>query len=305
VEIFVQTHAKAIKGFSLALLAATLWAVSGTSGQFLFSQRQISVEWLITVRQLMSGVIFLVIAAFQKNDLLAIWRNKKDAAQLLVFGIFGMLAVQYTYFIAIKHSNAATATILQYIAPVLIVGYLAIRERKWPKSVEYFSIFLALAGMFLLVTHGNINELSISTTALFWGFMAAIALALYTLQPIELLGKYSSTIVIGWGMLIGGVVFAPYAQPWKVEGIWDFYTYLNMVFVVVFGSLIAFYAYLEAVKTIGAQKTSLIATTEPISAAIVAIIWLQVSFEKMDWIGSSCIIIAILLLSYNKRKQNV
>lgn len=54
------------KGFLLALIAASLWGVSGTFGQFLFQQRGVSVEWMITVRMLISGIILLLIGAFGK-----------------------------------------------------------------------------------------------------------------------------------------------------------------------------------------------------------------------------------------------
>ena len=67
-----------IKGFFLAVLAAMLWGVSGTFGQFLFQQRGINVEWLITLRMLVSGTILLLFARFgEKSDLWAIWKIKK------------------------------------------------------------------------------------------------------------------------------------------------------------------------------------------------------------------------------------
>ncbi|MCV5003732.1 DMT family transporter, partial [Escherichia coli] len=90
-------------GFLLALTAASLWGISGTFGQFLFQQRGVSVEWMITVRMLISGIILLFISAFgKKTDLWSIWKNRKDTMKLLLFGITGMLMVQYTYFAAIK-----------------------------------------------------------------------------------------------------------------------------------------------------------------------------------------------------------
>ncbi|MDR2285765.1 MAG: DMT family transporter [Sphingobacterium sp.] len=98
------------KGFVLAITAATLWGVSGTFGQFLFEQRAINVEWLISVRMLSAGVLFLLFSILKKENIGAIWVDKKDRIQLFTFSILGMLAVQYTYFAAVKHSNAATAT---------------------------------------------------------------------------------------------------------------------------------------------------------------------------------------------------
>jgi drug/metabolite transporter (DMT)-like permease len=292
------------KGFFLAVTAALLWGVSGTFGQFLFQQRGINIEWLITIRMLISGVFLLLFARFgEKADLFEIWKNKKDALQLAVFSITGMLAVQYTYFAAIKHSNAATATVLQYAGPVVIAMYLAFKNKKTPVLLEVFAIILAVLGTFLLVTHGNIDRLSISGTALFFGLASAIALAVYTLQPVKLLTKYKSSVVIGWGMLCGGFVFSFVKAPWSIEGIWDAQSFWYTSFIVIFGTLIAFYAYLTAVQIIGGQKTSLLASVEPLSAAVLAVMWLHVSFSAIDWIGSLFIISTVFLLSKSSSKK--
>lgn len=286
------------KGFALAITAAVLWGVSGTLGQFLFQQRGVSVEWLITVRMSVSGFLLLLIASLRdRPSVLAIWRDKKDAVQLLIFSIAGMLAVQYTYFAAIKHSNAATATVLQYSGPIMIAIFLAIRHRRFPTLWELLAIALAVAGTFLLVTHGDIRTLTISRPALLFGLAAAVALAVYTLQPAGLLAKYRSLVVVGWGMFCGGMAFWFVRAPWEFTGYWDLQTYAYTVLIVVFGTLIPFSLYLTAVKLIGGQKTSLLASAEPLSATLLAVYWLGVPFLVLDWIGSLCIISTIFLLS--------
>lgn len=297
-----MSGSKNLRGFFLAITAATLWGISGTLGQFLFQQRGINVEWLITVRMLIAGFILLIIASMGKESLWEIWKNKKDVSQLLLFSITGMLAVQYTYFAAIKHSNAATATVLQYAGPVLIAIYLALKNKRFPKPIEYLAILLAVAGTFLLVTHGDPNTLSISETAFFFGIASAFALAFYTLQPVLLLSRYSSSVIIGWAMFIGGIVFSFVKAPWNVEGIWDTYTYSYTVFIVILGTLAAFYSYLTAVKMIGGQKTSLLASAEPLSATLIAVLWLNVPFTLIDWIGSACIVSTIFLLGNEKQE---
>lgn len=290
------------EGFLLAIGAALLWGVSGTFAQFLFEHRGISAEWLVTVRLLVSGCILLLLALFRKEtDLWNIWKSRKDACQLIIFSIFGMLAVQYTYFAAIQHSNAATATVLQYAGPVLIAIYTAVNKQKWPHAIEYLAVVFAITGTFLLVTHGSISNLSISGWALFWGIASAFALAFYSLQPIRLLNRYTATVVIGWSMFIGGITFSFVHPPWQVAGQWDYYTYLSIAFIILFGSLVAFYSYLTAVKYIGAETTSLLASAEPLSAAIISILWLGVSFDIMDWAGSLLIVSTIFLLTWKTR----
>ncbi|MGN7863856.1 DMT family transporter [Chryseobacterium sp. 22458] len=292
-----------VKGFCLAVLAALFWGVSGTFAQFLFQQRGINIEWMITMRLLVSGFFLLVFAKFgEKSDLFDIWKNKKDAVQLIIFSITGMLAVQYTYFAAIKHSNAATATVLQYAGPVIIAIYLAFKNKRVPVFLEIIAIVLAVLGTVLLVTHGDISSLSISGAALFFGLASAVSLAIYTLQPVKLLSKYKSSLVIGWGMLCGGIVFSFVKAPWQVEGTWDLQAFGYTAFIVILGTLVAFYAYLSAVKIIGGQKTSLLASMEPLSATVLAVLWLNVSYSTVDWVGSLFIISTVFLLSIKPKK---
>ncbi|MGL6127043.1 DMT family transporter [Chryseobacterium artocarpi] len=292
-----------VKGFCLAVLAALFWGISGTFAQFLFQQRGINIEWMITMRLLISGFFLLFFAKFgEKSDLFEIWKNKKDAVQLIIFSITGMLAVQYTYFAAIKHSNAATATVLQYAGPVIIAIYLAFKNKRVPVLLEIIAIVLAVLGTVLLVTHGDISSLSISGAALFFGLASAVSLAIYTLQPVKLLSKYKSSLVIGWGMLCGGIVFSFVKAPWQVEGTWDLQALEYTAFIVILGTLVAFYAYLSAVKIIGGQKTSLLASMEPLSATILAVLWLNVSYSPVDWVGSLFIISTVFLLSIKTKK---
>jgi len=46
-----------------------------------------------------------------RRQILDIWKNKNMSIKLVVFGLLGMLAVQYTYMASIKHGNAAVATL--------------------------------------------------------------------------------------------------------------------------------------------------------------------------------------------------
>ncbi|SHF98990.1 DMT family transporter [Pedobacter caeni] len=301
----MPTQNQSIKGTLLAVTAAILWGVSGTCAQYLFQHRGINPEWLVTMRLLISGMLLLSFAATKKNNnILAIFKERKDAIQLILFSILGMLAVQYTYFAAILHSNAATATILQYLGPVIIACYLAFQKRKFPGLQESFAILLAVAGTFFLVSHGSISSLSISGWALFWGISSAVALAYYSLQPIRLLHKWDAAIVIGWGMFIGGIALSFVHQPWDIEGTWDFNTYGLFAFIILFGSLFAFYAYLVSVKLVGATVASLLACTEPLSAAFLAVLWLNVRFGYYDWLGTLLILITIVLLSINKKENS-
>ena len=291
------------KGIILVLMAAIFWGVSGTVAQYLFHQQGFSTNWLVVTRLLIAGLGLLLFSRIVgKQNIWIVWKNKSDLLQLVLFGIVGMLGVQYTYFAAIEHGNAATATVLQYLAPVLIALYLCIRIRSLPVKYEVIAIIFALCGTFLLVTKGNVQTLAISGPAFAWGILSAFALAFYTLYPSRMLSKWGTTLTVGWGMLIGGIGFSFIHPPWKFEGNWSLPSFTAVIFVVIFGTLLAFLFYMESMKYIKASEASLLACAEPLSAAFLAVIWLHVPFSAVEWMGASSIIATIFILSAVKRE---
>ncbi len=289
------------KGIFLVLTAALFWGISGTVSQYLFQTLHISTEWLTTVRLISAGFLLIIIAYKKEgNRIFDIWRQKADVLAIVIFGVIGMIGVQYTYLAAITHSNAATATVLQYLGPVLVTSYFVLLAKRWPTLKEIIAVLFALLGTFLLVTHGNFESLAISTEGFIWGILSAFGLAFYTIQPIQLLKRWGSLIVVGWGMIVGGVVFSFIHPPWLFEGEWYFSTNFAFLFVVVCGTVIAFYSYLQSLKYLTASETSLLACAEPLSAALTTVIFLGVSFGWIDWIGTLCILATIIILTKKK-----
>lgn len=296
------TDRQIISGFIMALSAAIFWGISGTCAQYLFEEKNVNPAWLVSWRMMIAGVILIIFALSRKDsDVWKIWKKPKDMIQILLFGIFGMVAVQFTYFYSISLSNAATATVLQYIGPVFVVGFYALKNRRWPIAMEYVALILALTGTFLLVTHGSFDGLVISEAAVFWGILSAIALAFYTIQPVQLLKKFSSSTVTGWGMMIGGISFSLYTSPWQSSGIWDTGTWAAFAYIIIFGTVIAFSIFLGSLNFIGAQTASLLCSVEPLSAALTAVIWLNLTFTFMDWLGTFIILLTVALLTLAKK----
>ena len=291
------------KGILLVIVGTMLWGISGTVAQFLFQQKGFDTEWLVVVRLLISGFLLLLYGYIKKDkNIINIWKSKEDSIKLILFGAIGMLGVQYTYFAAIKHGNAATATILQYLSPVIITCYLIIRNKKLPNIKQLIAIGLALIGTFFIITGGNIHSLSLSHLALFWRICSAFCSAIYTLQPVNLLKKYSSISVVGWGMVIGGLAFSFIHSPFDFSGELSFITIISSAFIVIFGTLIAFYCYLESLKYLVPTEASILGCIEPLSATILSVIWLNVHFGIAEFIGTTCIILTVIILSFSKDK---
>lgn len=282
----------------MTFLGGCLWGFSGACSQFLFTHKGLTSDWLVSWRLLIAGGLMVAIALARKGrQAFAIWREPRDARTLVLFGLLGMSGCQYTYLTAIQHSNAGTATVLQYLGPALIMVYLCIRTRRRPRPIEITVLVLDLVGIFLIATHGSLHSMALTGQALFWGLLSAVFVAVYTLSPVRLLGRYDSFDVVGWGMLLGGVSMMLWKHPWTQAVSLDLQAVLFIGCVIVFGSVIAFTLYIEGVGRIGPSMGSLVSSIEPVSAALFAVFWLGVTLTAADLAGFACILLTLILLA--------
>lgn len=154
-------------GILFAGLAATLWAISGISGQILFNDYQFSAEWLVSTRMFIAGLLLLSAAKLTgAPSIFALFREKKDLIAILTFSILGMYAVQYTYFKTIELSSASFATIIQYTGPFFIIIYEAMKNKRLPNRNTLLLMLLTLIGVFMIVANGNIAQLTVTPASL-------------------------------------------------------------------------------------------------------------------------------------------
>ena len=293
-------------GMLSTFVGGTLWGINGVMGNYLFLNKNVTTPWLIPYRLILAGFLLLGYLYYKKGSkIFDILKNPKDLVQIVLFGFIGMLGTQYTYFSAIQFSNAAIATVLTYFGPTLVLIYMCLREKRKPLKYEIVSICLSSFGVFLLATHGDITSLQISFKALVWGILSALSVVFYTVQPESLLKKYGASIVVAWGMMIGGIFITFVTKPWNISVTFDFVTFLVLMLIIVFGTIIAFILYLTGVNIIGPTKASIIACIEPVAATICAILFLGVSFGFLDLIGFICIISTIFIVAYFDKKAKV
>ncbi len=293
-----------MKGVVLTLLGGTLWGFCGSCGQFLFQYKEVTSDWLVPLRLTLAGFLILVLLALkEKGRVLDVWREREGRRDIVIFSIFGMMLCQYSYFTTIQYSNAGTATVLQYTGPALILVYLCVRDRKRPKAYELAALFCSMFGTFILATHGNVSELAIPARALLWGMISAVTLVVYTLQPAGLMKKHSTLLTLGWGMLLGGLALMLVMRPWTLSPVVDGQTMLAMTFIVLFGTICAFYFYLTGVKLVGASGASMLACIEPVAATVISVVWLKVRFQAVDLLGFVFVLSTVFIISLNQRDR--
>ena len=292
-------------GIILTLLGATLWGVSGTSVQFVGNFRNMNLEWLLTMRLITAGLLTVLYGWIrQGNVIFNVFRNWRDTLGLIVFGVFGMALCQYTYFRSIVIAGAGIATVLQYLAPSMIIIYLLVRYGKRPSTGEIISVILALAGTICLMGNNGFSFESFRSDVLFWGLLSAIGVAVYSVSPVRLLATYGTIPIVGFGMLLSGLVAAVLFHQPHSYATWDIWTVVGCFNVVFLGTIVSFNAYLEGVKRIGAVPGSILSSIEPISAAFFGWALLGNQFNWIGILGMAMIIATVIIIALEKRGQS-
>lgn len=291
-------------GMGLAIMGALFWGLSGTSVQFLENAKCLNVEWLLEVRLLLAGLLTILLAYMKDGPrIFDIFKHPKDFGKLLIFGLLGIALAQYSYFKAIAISGVGVATVLQYVAPTMIIIYLFLRYFKKPSIPELFCIVLAMVGTVCIVMQEGLDISSFNGEAMFWGLVSAASICVYTLQPIELLKKYGTTSIVGFAMFICGILSVAVFQQIESEAIWDGMTWLGLFTIIILGTVVSFNAYIEGVRRIGAVQGSILSSLEPISAALFGWALLGNEFTLVGIFGMICIIATVFIIAWDRQRQ--
>ena len=288
---------KTMKGTLMTLIAGIAWGLSGACGQYLMAHGFTAIG-LTTIRLVFSGAVLLLLAYLADQEKVkAFLTDRSSYIPLLLFAFLGLLMTQLTYLEAIDATNAGTATVLQYLCPIGVLAYSCVKDRVAPTVSEIFSMILAIAGTFLIATHGQLNQLAITPKGLAWGLVSAFAYALYIILPLNLIQKWGSMLVIGVGMTIPGILMLPFSGLLSSSGNYRLDTWMALFGLVVIGTIFAYTAFLKGTSLVGAVKGSLLASFEPVSAVFFAFVIMKEHFFMVDVIGMAMILLAVLLIS--------
>ncbi|KGA84859.1 multidrug transporter [Lysinibacillus fusiformis] len=288
-----------LKGILFIVSGAMLWGATGPLMEWLLNHTSLTVSFMLTIRLSVAGMILLTYLLLTGKNIFGIWQHKLWGRQLIVFGIVGMLGVQFAFVAAIHESNAVLATLLQFLAPIFVVAYVSLSLKKWPPKYQVIGIIGTLMGLFLLLTNASFDSLLISPKALLWGVAVGLTFAFYTLYPARLMREWNVLLVVGWGMLIGGLTLGIVSRVW-LSNQWivftDFKTLLLMVALIFFGT-IAFILFLSSMKYITAVETSILSSIEPLTAMIISVIVFGTSLGFWQLVGVFVMLVCVTWLS--------
>ena len=102
---------------------------------------------------------------------------------VLAYGVVPIAGAQLCYYNAVAHLSVGVALLLEYTAPILVVGWVWAATRRRPTTLTLAGGVLAIAGIILVLdvfSGAHINLVGVG-----WGLAAAVCAAGYFLMSVN------------------------------------------------------------------------------------------------------------------------
>lgn len=167
--------------FRLGLMFAVSSALAfGSSGPFAKALMESGWSPTAAVTARLAGGA-LMMAAFACIVRPGWLREVRDHARTVVaYGVFPIAGAQLCYYNAVAHLSVGVALLLEYTAPVLVVGWVWATTRRRPGAMTFGGVALAIVGIILVLdvfSGAHINLVGVG-----WGLAAAVCAACYFLM---------------------------------------------------------------------------------------------------------------------------
>ncbi|APE37342.1 EamA family transporter [Nocardia mangyaensis] len=285
-------------GLLFAVVSASSFGLSGPLARGLMNAGW-SAAAVVAARVLLAGVVLLPLALPQ---LRGSWNLVRANATLIIaYGLVAVAGTQLAYFNAVAHMEVGTALLIEYTAPIAVVGWLWVRHRQRPGAATVGGAALGIVGLLLVLDVAS--GLSTDPIGIAWALGAMVGAASYfvlSAHGVDLPG----TVLAAGGLLIGGValvlagvvgivplratteavVFDDFTTPW----------WIPILTIGIVTAAIAYATGIAATRRLGARLASFVALTEVLAALLFAWALLGESPRPIQLVGGTLILVGVI-----------
>jgi drug/metabolite transporter (DMT)-like permease len=275
------------RGYLLVAAGAAMFALGGNLARYMLDDG-VSATRLSQLRSAGSLVILAAALALTRPQLMRVRRG--DVPQLAFLGICGLALVHATYYAAIDRLEIGVALVIQYMAPLLLLGWLRVRHGRRLAPSLWGAVALSIAGCALVVRAYDPGSLDGAGVAYAAG--AAVTFAIYMVASERAGHRYESVTTLLWAFAFASLFWAV-VQPWWSFPFGDVDVWLGLGVIVV-GTLLPFICVVAALRHLPAPRAAVAATLEPVLAAIFAW-WLHDErLAAVQLVGGALVLGAVL-----------
>jgi drug/metabolite transporter (DMT)-like permease len=288
-------------GYALAAIAASMWAFNGSLARLLIDDG-VSPFHLSEMRSALSFVLLAGWLALTNRELLRVRRSEIPALAWL--GIGGLASVHATYFLAIERLDVGVALTIQYLGPLLILIWLRVFHGRRMAPSLWGAVALSAVGSFLVVR--AYDTASIDGIGLLFAAGAAVTFAIYMVAAERAGHGHAPATTLAWGFGFATLFWLVVRPPWTFpfDAFADPRNLALGLGVALVGTLIPFILIVTAVRHIPAPRAAVVATLEPVLAAIIAWPVLDQALSAPQIAGVVVVVCAVIWVQSHRPELN-
>lgn len=276
-----------LKGYLLILAAAVLWAMIGPVSRIAFDQGVTPMEvafWRAAISSLLFGAHAAAIGEVRME--------RRDLPWAAFFGLFGIAVFFACNHLTIRNGGVALASVLLYTAPawVAIISRIFLNEALTP--VKLLALVLTIIGVAGVSLGGGSGRLNWNATAVLFGVISGFCYSFFYVLGRHFAGRYSSPNLFLYVMPVGAIGLLPWVKfVQKTPTAWTALLILSLC--LTYG---AYRIYYEGMKYLESTHAAIVATLEPVVAALVAYLWWNEVFTPTGYLGAALILVSVVLI---------
>jgi drug/metabolite transporter (DMT)-like permease len=290
-----------VRGYAMIAGAAFLWGISATAAKFLFNQ---DVSTLLVVQTRVTFSAVLMAAGFRlfRPSLLKV--NPRDLWRLAVLGIVGVAGANITYYLVIRETTVATAILIQYTSPLLVLGYGVISRDEGFSAVKLVAALVSLAGCALAVGALDAGSLILTPLAFVAGIGSIVTFAFLTVYTRKVVARMPSWTAVLYALVFASLMWAVVNPPWVIAReshppeLW-----VALIGFAVISVLIPHSLFAAGLRSIVPSRAIITSTLEPVVAIGSAAIVLGELLTPLQMLGAVAVLAAIVLLNLRPEEE--
>lgn len=288
-------HSRALWGLISIGLAATFWSIAAVTARDLFDRGVDPLE-LAEARSFIAAFCLLLIPAARKK------RAGGSPVAVIALGL-SIALVNAVYYSAIARLDVAVALVLQYTAPALVIGWVALQKRRPPSNEVSVALVVTFAGVVLVsgLIGAEVGEVNRAGVA--FGLASSVMFATYTLLSERAGAAYGVLGALLRGFCAASVMWIVFqlTRGWPNELV-EPANILGVIFVGIAGTFLPFIFFLWGVQQVRAERAAIAATSEPILAAVIAWFWLDQELDVVQLTGGALILAGVVALQVRRKE---
>lgn len=285
-----------LRGYAQVATAAALWGTLGLAVRRILAAGPTPLE---AAAWRAAGAFLLLAAYCLLADRQALRVTRRDLPLLAAFGAVSVAGFMTVYFTAIELTTVATAAVLLYTAPAWVVVLARIFFGEPVTPMKAAAVALSFAGCALVIGAVGPGAVRLTPAGALAGLGAGLTYALYSIFGKTALRRHTPVTTVVYTLAFGAaflILAARLALGARGLPALPRESLLPLGYLVVFPTACAYLLYIGGLRWVEAGRASVVATLEPVVAALGGTLVLREPFGALQWLGAALVIGGVVLV---------